>query len=116
MPFEEAQAWVEEYKQDEDDFIDIKFMEVSAKEGLNIDELFEDISKRLLERHLTQGGTTKTKYVMNEPSYLQPEKSKIKVDDKGRFQEVEENPLKQIEGEEEAENKGEKKDKCWKSC
>ena len=31
VPFEEAQQWIEEYKEDEDDFIDIKFIEVSAK-------------------------------------------------------------------------------------
>jgi GTPase SAR1 family protein len=33
---EEAQEWVEEFKEDEEDFIDITFMEVSARDGTNV--------------------------------------------------------------------------------
>ena len=36
---------------DEDDEIQIKFVEVSAKEGTNINALFEEVSIKLLERH-----------------------------------------------------------------
>ena len=32
MTYEEGAQWVEEYKEEEEDYIDIKFIEVSAKE------------------------------------------------------------------------------------
>lgn len=37
---------------DEDDEIEIKYVEVSAKAGTNINALFEEVSVRLLERHM----------------------------------------------------------------
>ena len=59
VTLEEAQEWVEDYKEEEEEFIDINFMEVSAKEGTNVSILFDDIAKKLLERHINSGGTTK---------------------------------------------------------
>lgn len=50
MPYEEGYQWVEEYKEEEDDDIDIKFIEVSAKNGTNINILFEEISVKLLDK------------------------------------------------------------------
>lgn len=43
---EEGEQWVEQYKEDldDDEDIDIKFMEVSAKSGMNIQKLFEEIA------------------------------------------------------------------------
>lgn len=93
VTFEEAQQWVEEFKEDEEDFIDIKFIEVSAKDGINIAELFNEISSRLLERHISQGGTTKSKYTPNDSmntSYLVPQKEEVRIDDNGRIHEKEE--------------------------
>lgn len=51
VPYEEGYQWVEEYKEEEDDDIDIKFIEVSAKNGININILFEEISVKLLDKH-----------------------------------------------------------------
>ena len=43
---EEGQEWVDSYKDelDDDEEIDLKFMEVSAKSGVNIQALFDEIS------------------------------------------------------------------------
>ena len=99
--------------------IDIRLLQVSAKTGENLDHLFEDIAKRVLDKHLKAGGTTKSKYVLND-TYLKPDKHKIKVDEKGRFREVEELQMNNNNiaiGDEEMENKKiDKKDSCWKSC
>ena len=51
MSYEEGEQWVKEYKEDCDDYIEMKFLEVSAKLGSNINALFEEISIKLLERH-----------------------------------------------------------------
>ena len=73
VTFEEGQNWVNEYKQEveEEETIDIKFLEVSAKEGTNINALFEEISVKLLERHnkaMGLKGGDKNKYKMNDPT------------------------------------------------
>ena len=54
VSFEEGQEWVQEYLEEyceNKDEIDITFMEVSAKSGANIDSLFEEISRKLIEKH-----------------------------------------------------------------
>lgn len=71
MTYEEGAQWVEEYKEEEEDYIDIKFIEVSAKEGTNINVLFEEISVKLLERHkamIAAGGDKNNRYKMNDPT------------------------------------------------
>ena len=62
---EEGQEWVESYKEDldEDEDIDLKFMEVSAKSGLNIQILFEEISKKLLMKYNKSIGISKDGYL-----------------------------------------------------
>ena len=54
VSYEEGFQWVEEVKEEADDYIDITFMEVSAKTGINIDKLFDDISLKLAKRHFKQ--------------------------------------------------------------
>jgi len=54
VSYEEGEQWVEDYKEefcDEDDEIDIKFIEVSAKNGTNIGVLFSEIAVKLIEKH-----------------------------------------------------------------
>ena len=72
VSYEEGQNWVKEYKQEveEEESIDIKFLEVSAKEGTNINALFEEISVKLLERHNKAMGLKgdKNRYKMNDPT------------------------------------------------
>ena len=62
---EEGELWVEQYKEDldEDEDIDIKFMEVSAKSGVNIQKLFEEISQKLLLRYNKAVGISKDGYL-----------------------------------------------------
>ena len=62
---EEGELWVEQYKEDleEDEDIDIKFMEVSAKSGVNIQKLFEEISQKLLMRYNKAIGISKDGYL-----------------------------------------------------
>lgn len=62
---EEGEEWVEAYKEDleDDEDIDLKFMEVSAKSGLNIQQLFEEISQKLLMRYNKAIGISKDGYL-----------------------------------------------------
>ena len=51
--------------------MDIKFLEVSAKEGTNINALFEEMSVKLLERHnkaTGMKGGDKNRIKMNDPT------------------------------------------------
>ena len=63
---------MEDYKEEfceQEDEIDIKFVEVSAKEGTNINSLFDEISVKLLERHNKALGLKKGAKVMpNDPA------------------------------------------------
>ena len=72
VSYEEGEQWVEDYKEEfceQDDEIDIKFVEVSAKEGTNINSLFEEISVKLLERHNKALGLKKGSKIMpNDPA------------------------------------------------
>jgi len=72
VSYEEGEQWVEDYKEEfceQEDEIDIKFVEVSAKEGTNINSLFEEISVKLLERHNKALGLKKGAKVMpNDPA------------------------------------------------
>lgn len=62
---EEGELWVEQYKEDleDDEDIDLKFMEVSAKSGFNIQKLFEEISQKLLMRYNKAIGISKDGYL-----------------------------------------------------
>eukprot|EP00356_Strombidium_inclinatum_P014528 CAMPEP_0170492536 /NCGR_PEP_ID=MMETSP0208-20121228/12399_1 /TAXON_ID=197538 /ORGANISM="Strombidium inclinatum, Strain S3" /LENGTH=195 /DNA_ID=CAMNT_0010768291 /DNA_START=6 /DNA_END=593 /DNA_ORIENTATION=+ len=51
VTYEEGAAFIEEYKENQEDEPNIKFVEVSAKEGTNISAMFESISVELLEAH-----------------------------------------------------------------
>lgn len=57
--------WVQSYVEelDDDEEIDIKHMEVSAKSGLKIQELFEEISKKLLLKYNKAAGISKDGYL-----------------------------------------------------
>jgi len=57
--------WVQSYVEelDDDEEIDIKHMEVSAKSGLNIQQLFEEISKKLLLKYNKDAGISKDGYL-----------------------------------------------------
>ena len=48
---------------DDDEEIDLKFMEVSAKTGVNIQSLFDEISQKLLVRHNKAAGISKDGYL-----------------------------------------------------
>jgi len=58
--------------EDDEEDIDINFIEVSAKEGTNITTLFDEICMKLLERHNKAksigGGVNKGKYVLADPT------------------------------------------------
>ena len=62
---EEGLEWVEAYKEelDEDEEIDLKFMEVSAKTGLNIQQLFDEVSRKLLIKYNKAAGISKDGYL-----------------------------------------------------
>ena len=62
---DEGEQWVESYIDDldEDEDIDIKYMEVSAKSGLNVQKLFEEISHKLLMRYNKAIGLSKDGYL-----------------------------------------------------
>lgn len=62
---EEGQEWVESYKEEleDDEEIDLKFMEVSAKSGVNIQTLFDEISKKLLLKYNKAAGISKDGYL-----------------------------------------------------
>ena len=71
VEYEEGEQWVEDYKEefcDDDSPIEIKFLEVSAKEGTNINALFDEISVKLLERNNKALGLKGGKKVMNDPT------------------------------------------------
>ena len=61
----EGEQWVESYKEnlEQDDFIDLKFMEVSAKSGVGILQLFEEVSQKLLMRHNKANGISMDDYL-----------------------------------------------------
>ena len=69
VTFEEAKEWVDEFKEEEEDFINISFMEVSAKDGTNVNELFDDIAKKLLDRHVNLAASAKPKPSLNDSGY-----------------------------------------------
>ena len=53
MDYEEGEQWIADYKEESpENNIDIKYMEVSAKEGTNIGILFDEIASKLLEKHV----------------------------------------------------------------
>ena len=62
---QEGQEWVNNYKEEleDDEEIDIKFMEVSAKNGTNIQALFEDVSQNLLLKYNKAIGISKDGYL-----------------------------------------------------
>jgi len=64
---EEGEQWIKDIKEDEDEFIDITFMEVSAKQGTNVEILFDQIAKRLLERHKAIIGSGKCN-ILRDPT------------------------------------------------
>ena len=71
VSYEEGEQWVEDYKEefcDDDNVIDITFLEVSAKEGTNINHLFDEIATKLLTRHGKLPGAGKGKKVVNDPA------------------------------------------------
>lgn len=70
VTFEEGLQWVKDYVEDDDEDIDINFIEVSAKEGTNIATLFDEICMKLLERHnkAKSGAIGKGKYVLADPT------------------------------------------------
>jgi len=54
VSYEEGEQWVQDYVEEnceDEDEIDIKFLEVSAKTGTNIYALFEEIAVKLLDKH-----------------------------------------------------------------
>ena len=54
VSYEEGEQWVKDYVEEnceDEDEIDIKFLEVSAKNGTNIFALFEEIAVKLLDKH-----------------------------------------------------------------
>ena len=60
MDFEEGEQWCEDYREEmidrEGKDVDIEYMEVSAKEGTNIFELFHHIAERLVEKYDVHNG------------------------------------------------------------
>ena len=72
VTFDEGLQWVKDYVEDDEEDIDINFIEVSAKEGTNITTLFDEICMKLLERHNKAksigGGVNKGKYVLADPT------------------------------------------------
>lgn len=60
MDYEEGEQWCEDYREEmidrEGKDVDIEFMEVSAKEGSNIFELFHHIADKLIDRYDKHNG------------------------------------------------------------
>lgn len=60
MEYEEGEQWCEDYREEmidrEGTDVDIEFMEVSAKDGTNIFELFHAIAEKLIEKYDVSNG------------------------------------------------------------
>lgn len=59
VSYEEGEQWVDEYKEefcDEDDEIDIQYIEVSAMNGTNVKPLFDQIALKLIQNYNNQMG------------------------------------------------------------
>ena len=60
VEYEEGEQWIKDYKEESpENDVDIKYLEVSAKEGTNINILFDEIAKKLLEKHVKLFGPLK---------------------------------------------------------
>ena len=111
---EEGQEWVESYVEelDDDEEIDIQFMEVSAKSGINIQILFEDISKKLLLKYNKASGISKDGYLPKQAlSFDYNESQRASAQRKGMMRQPEQLVDLSVHRE-----KDKKEDSCCKSC
>ena len=116
VSYEEGEQWVKEYQEEQDDDIDMKFLEVSAKLGSNINALFEEVSIKLLERHNKVFGKGKVTKVHDPSQLLSYNYNQQKIESgqggpgRNRIEIVD------INGEKKREKDQKKDDSCCKSC
>ena len=112
---EEGEEWVEAYKEDleDDEDIDLKFMEVSAKSGVNIQQLFEEISQKLLMRYNKAIGISKDGYLPKQAlSFDYNESQRASAHRKGMMRQPEALVDLSVHRDKDAK----KEDSCCKSC